>query len=167
MFYGIDLGVTATGVACYGETPRVIVPSKYLDLDILRIRYICNRLDIAQHSLVVIEEPQARLGASRINLGLFWCIRDYLLTKECLVFSVSPRTVKKFATNDGNADKAKMNAAAGIDKIIVNKKQYTSGAMFNKYLTHAVDAYYMMLIGRTLECQETPMLSVAAKARLI
>ena len=111
---GLDLSITATGAAFYGDPPTTIAPAKGATGDVRLIsvrdqvmRCVAPSLD----PLVVIEGPVLRSQAA-LALGLLHGVIRAALMDERLAYAlVPPATLKKYATGKGNAGKPEMAVA--------------------------------------------------------
>lgn len=114
---GIDLSMTATGIAVidnvYKEYSVKVIKSKP-DGNTLHSRFI--RMEAIAASvvaeaksadLVVIEGPSygSKGGHMWDRAGLWWWVVSILSTVETRVIEVPPNSLKKWATNNGSANK--------------------------------------------------------------
>ncbi len=114
---GIDPSLTGTGLAYSGESEKVLTgKAGTLRGQLLRMRAIADR--VAQHTpagaLVVMEGPALGRGAQawhHVLGGLWWILAATVVSRGATLIEVPPKTLKKFATGNGNADKAAMCAA--------------------------------------------------------
>ncbi|MFI8853637.1 hypothetical protein ACIGW3_26075 [Streptomyces sp. NPDC053499] len=111
---GLDLSLTSTGVALPdGTTYRIKTRDRDGDRRLLHIRGSI-RHDLATHRphLAVVEDlPRHAMGAG-VTAMVHGVVRAELLAAEVPYATVVPATLKKYATDYGNADKARMAAAA-------------------------------------------------------
>lgn len=150
MFVGIDPSITATGITVIGEEDTdstVICPDKSCDLQVVRIHDIVSNIDNILGSynsqfIVAMEDPPSKVGRARVNIGLFWAIREILLKYKALVFSVMPTQVKEFSTGYGNATKEDMRINIDFN-IISYKKVNKYTKLWYKLQSDALDSYYM------------------------
>jgi crossover junction endodeoxyribonuclease RuvC len=124
---GIDISLTSTGLAVYhrgGLALTDVVTSKGKRDDTLRdraarIRRISDEVadwywpEQGQTALVVVEAPAlgAKGGSTWDRAGLWWHIMGRLQTRGMPVAECNPITLKVWATNDRQADKAAVAAA--------------------------------------------------------
>lgn len=119
---GLDLSLTATGIAHPDGTTNTINPGDLRDeprLDDI----VSHVLDAATATdLVALEGlSHGAKGSSRDQLaGLHWLVRYHLWEEQRAYLVVPPSTVKTYATGKGNATKPDMRMAlyqrAGIDQ---------------------------------------------------
>lgn len=111
---GLDLSITATGV-CLPDRTTYTIKTKVVDRD-KRINVIRDRIaaDLWDVDLVVLEDFPARLQAAAAKaIGItHGAIRALLMDFSVPYVVVSPSTLKAYATDSGNADKAAMILAA-------------------------------------------------------
>lgn len=111
---GLDLSITATGAAFYGDPPTTIAPTKGLAGDdrLVSVRdQVMRFVAPSMAPLVVIEGPVLRSQAA-IALGLLHgVIRAALMDEGVPYVLVPPATLKKYATGKGNAGKPEMAVA--------------------------------------------------------
>ncbi|QDZ15803.1 crossover junction endodeoxyribonuclease RuvC [Humibacter ginsenosidimutans] len=118
---GLDLSLTATGIATVGDTTNVLTlkskgnATATLDERALRLHNLT--LDIITRAVfgdtVVIEQPAyGQTGGSHHDRsGLWWLVVDALIPEVDRLIEVTPQTVKKYATGKGNASKDEVLAA--------------------------------------------------------
>ncbi len=107
---GVDLSITATGVALPGGDTFTIRPRSLGDHRLAEIAAAV--LDLSHAALVVIEGPVLRSQAA-LPLGmLHGAVRASLLEAGAEYLIVAPATLKKYATGRGNATKPDMAVAA-------------------------------------------------------
>lgn len=114
-YWGLDVSLTSTGVAeiLTNGLPRVdTIETKAiagLAGTVTRIDSIVEavRTIIPGDSLVAIESPAyaSKFGQSHERAGLWWAIGRSLVHRGCLVTTVSPNELKKWATGKGTAPK--------------------------------------------------------------
>ncbi|EST22810.1 hypothetical protein [Streptomyces niveus] len=111
---GLDLSLTSTGVALPdGSTYRIKTRAKDGDRRLLVIRDSI-RADLAEHRphLAVVEDlPVHAMAAGRTG-HVHGVVKAVLLDADVPYALVAPATLKSFAADHGNADKARMAAAA-------------------------------------------------------
>lgn len=109
---GLDLSLTATGVALPdGATHTIRTRQKDGDH---RLAQIETALEVATSGVdyAVIEDLPVNAMSAGIT-GMVHGIARNILSKHGIPFAlISPATLKKFATDYGNADKVQMAAAA-------------------------------------------------------
>ncbi|RRD59527.1 hypothetical protein EII30_08565 [Leucobacter sp. OH1287] len=115
--YGLDLSLTATGVAKYdhhkehfegwlirSQPPGFRRPYEHIER-LIKIRDRVLRV-IPDRVLVVVEAPAYR---SQVGLhersGVWWMVVAGLLEKRCEIVEVAPATRAKYVTGNGRADK--------------------------------------------------------------
>ena len=111
---GLDLSLRSTGVALPdGTTYRIKTRDKDGDRRLVHIRSDI-RDDLAEHRphLVVIEDLPVHAKASGITGMVHGVVRCELADAEVPYAYVVPATLKKFATDNGNATKVDMADAA-------------------------------------------------------
>lgn len=116
--YGLDLSLTATGVATYdhdkgcfeswlvrSQPPRFRRPYEHIER-LIKIRDSVLRL-IPDGVLVVVEAPayRSQVGLVHERSGVWWLIVAGLLEKRCEIVEVAPATRAKYVTGNGRADK--------------------------------------------------------------
>lgn len=120
-FVGLDLSLTATGLCDWaGDTHTLSSPLSGME----RIRDLMDQVqrqvlhfdDVGWETaadLVVIEDYAFSRGGHAHEAGeLGGSIKNMLIDYSLPYVLVSPSAVKKFATNEGNANKIKMAVAA-------------------------------------------------------
>lgn len=123
---GIDLSLTGTGVACAHGS--LLIESSGTRADTLTDRGVrLNRIvaqivtrlqscpDCPNLDLVLIEGPSygSKGGSQHDRSGLWWLVVDTLAGLGLLpIVEVPPKTLKKYATGNGNADKDAVLVAA-------------------------------------------------------
>lgn len=116
---GLDLSITATGVARHDGQTYTIKPSSTGDRRLIEIRDVVH-LAVGACDLVVIEDlPPIRAHALSILGMVHGTIRTALMAWGIPYVLVPPGSVKKYATGKGTATKPDMRMAlfqrAGID----------------------------------------------------
>jgi Holliday junction resolvasome RuvABC endonuclease subunit len=110
---GLDLSMTATGVALADGATRTIKPKGTGDARLLYITHEIRQI-IDGADFVVLEDMPARLMANAAKAVGFvhGAVRLVLLTAGVSYAAVPPATLKAYATGKGNADKTAMAIAA-------------------------------------------------------
>jgi Holliday junction resolvasome RuvABC endonuclease subunit len=116
---GLDLSLTAIGVA-RSDGPGVVtyqIPSPATELDrVRRLKYLGTQVDrICRGADVVIIEGHSfnSKNTHAHSLGeLHGVVKVTLYQRGITYIAIPPKSLKKYATNDGNAGKDKMLAAA-------------------------------------------------------
>ena len=111
---GLDPSLTGSGMAGTGWSQRLNIKGSGVN----RLRAI--RHEIAKHAaqtdteVVLIEGPafMSSTGHAHERAGLWWLVCEQLDAAGIEVISVSPNSLKKYATGKGNADKDEVLAAA-------------------------------------------------------
>lgn len=111
---GLDLSMTATGVALPDGTTLTIKPKGTGDGRLLYIRDQIGQAVRGTDALIVLEDMPARLMANAAKAVGFvhGAVRSLLLEEGFAYAAVSPATLKSYATGKGNADKTGMAMAA-------------------------------------------------------
>lgn len=111
---GLDLSMTATGVALPDGTTLTIKPKGTGDGRLLYIRDQIGQAVRGTDALIVLEDMPARLMANAAKAVGFvhGAVRSLLLEEGFQYAAVSPATLKAYATGKGNADKTAMAIAA-------------------------------------------------------
>lgn len=114
---GLDLSLTATGIALPDGTTRTIRPRT---VGVERLTEICDRIAMRLATppaplVAVVETPfvSAKFMATGMRLAeLGGVVRVMLYRSRVPFLDVAPAALKKWATGDGNASKDKMITAA-------------------------------------------------------
>ncbi|GAB3209751.1 hypothetical protein GCM10027294_25410 [Marinactinospora endophytica] len=117
---GLDLSMTATGIAYPDGTTETLHPRSTGDARLVEIR---DRVDRAASDrrvdLVVIEDLPTHARAAGITGMVHGAVRSLLVERQIPYALVSPATLKAYAAGKGNADKTAMTLAlykrAGIE----------------------------------------------------
>lgn len=149
---GIDPSLTGTGVAVAGDeiTVQVIdstghtaasLTERWARMTTIRAR-VSQIVRETEPALVVIEAPalDARHGAHLDRDGLWWMLVDEMFLGDISLVAAPPKSVKKFATGNGNASKDQMVAALArafpdVDLIDNNGSDALAMAAFGRELT--------------------------------
>jgi Holliday junction resolvasome RuvABC endonuclease subunit len=108
---GLDLSITATGIAFRDGTTQTVKASATGDHRLLAIRSACG-LATAGCDLVAIEDLPTHAKAAGITGMVHGAIRAALLEWGYPYALITPASVKKYATGKGNAGKPEMAVAA-------------------------------------------------------
>ena len=114
---GIDPSLTGTGLAYGGESEKILTTkASTVRGQLQRMNTIAHRvaLHVPDGALVVMEGPALGRGAQawhHVLGGLWWILAATVVNRGATLVEVPPKTLKKFATGNGNADKAAMVAA--------------------------------------------------------
>ncbi|MGC4946212.1 crossover junction endodeoxyribonuclease RuvC [Streptomyces sp. DT224] len=113
---GLDLSITSTGVCLpTGATYRIKTRSADADRRLLQIRDALAA-ELAEHRphLAVIEDLPTKMHATALKIigKLHGVVVGALLDADVPYAYVSPATLKQYAADHGNADKARLAAAA-------------------------------------------------------
>ncbi|MCX4615741.1 crossover junction endodeoxyribonuclease RuvC [Streptomyces mirabilis] len=113
---GLDLSITSTGVCLPdGTTYRIKTRAKDGDRRLLHVRDdIADDLVACRPQLAVIEDLPTKMHATALKIigKLHGVVVGALLDAEVPYAYVSPATLKRFATDKGNATKQQMADAA-------------------------------------------------------
>ena len=107
---GLDLSITATGLAKRDGSTFTIKPGSTGDQRLVEIRN-CVGLAVGGCDLVVIEDVVVRSSAAAVVGMVHGAVRYALLDWNIPYVTVPPATLKKFATGRGNAGKPEMAVA--------------------------------------------------------
>lgn len=134
---GIDLGTSQTGFCEMGEgwtNISLYCPPKD-EKD--RVRYIADKLKyvVVQPDIIVIEKPFNVMGNGRILLELLGAVK-YALDPTFRVVEIPQTSLKKFATDMGNAQKS--------DMVLRAFKEFGVQASSED----EIDAFWMALFGQ-------------------
>lgn len=111
---GIDPSLSATGM-CLPDNRVLTIKckSEWGDDRLLLIRNVVRRFVIETRPQLAVMEDKLHSTYSAASLGMVQgVVRTVLLDYSVPYALVSPKTLKKFATGNGNADKDMMMAAA-------------------------------------------------------
>lgn len=109
---GLDLSITATGVALHDGTTTTIL-ARTGDLRLVDIQdAIVRTVDGQDIDLVVIEDLPTHAKAAGITGMVHGAVRTSLLRLGVPYALVTPASLKKYATGRGNAGKPEMAVAA-------------------------------------------------------
>jgi len=111
---GVDPSLSATGM-CLPDNRVLTIKCKsdWGDDRLLLIRNVLRRFVIETRPQLVVMEDKLHSTYSAASLGMVQgVVRAELLDHSVQYVLVSPKTLKKFATDNGNADKDAMIAAA-------------------------------------------------------
>jgi Holliday junction resolvasome RuvABC endonuclease subunit len=113
---GLDLSITSTGVALPdGTTYRIKTRSKDGPRRLLHIRGdLAHAVAEQRPHVAVIEDLPTKMHASALKVigSLHGVVQAVLLDADVPYAYVSPATLKKYACDNGNADKPRLAAAA-------------------------------------------------------
>lgn len=118
---GLDLSITATGIACWDGTTDTITAAKWGgDWRLVNIRkQVHHHVLTPRVDLVVIEDLPTHAHGAGITGMVHGAVRELLCDVGLPYVLVPPATLKKYATGRGNATKPDMRMAlyqrAGID----------------------------------------------------
>lgn len=118
---GLDLSITATGVALWDGTTHTITAAKWGgDWRLVNIRKtVLHHLLTPRAALAVIEDLPTHAHGAGVTGMVHGVVRELLLDNGVPYVLVPPATLKKYATGKGNATKADMRMAlyqrAGLD----------------------------------------------------
>lgn len=109
---GLDLSMTATGIAWCDGTTYTVKTKQTGDLRLLDIiDEISRAVDGRGLALVVIEDLPTHAKSAGITGMVQGAARAYLLRRSVPYVTVPPATLKKFATGRGNCGKPEMAVA--------------------------------------------------------
>lgn len=118
---GLDLSITATGLALWDGTTQTITAAKWGgDWRLVNIRKtVLHHALTPRTHLAVIEDLPTHAHGAGITGMVHGVVREALLDNGIPYVLIPPATLKKYATGRGNATKADMRMAlyqrAGID----------------------------------------------------
>src|SRR5690349_16369806 len=106
---GLDLSITATGVACCDGTLTTWRPTAEGDerLRVLQLN-LSHLLYVDPPELVVIEDLPTHAHSAGITGMVHGVVRAVLLERNVPYALVAPASLKKYATGKGNAPKSEM-----------------------------------------------------------
>ncbi len=108
---GLDLSITATGVA-FGDVAQTWkLPSRLGDARLLSIATAVGSIAVEDVDLVVIEDLPTHAHGAGITGMVHGAVRVALMKANVPYVLVTPATLKKYATGRGNATKAEMAVA--------------------------------------------------------
>lgn len=108
---GLDLSITATGVAPWNGDPYTIGgPAVHGDRRLIRIAQVVHREAVTVDWAVIEDLPTHAYG-SGITGMVHGVVRTVLLQTDIAYALVPPAVLKKYATGRGNATKADMRMA--------------------------------------------------------
>lgn len=106
---GLDLSITATGIAFPDGTTRTVKPKADGDKRLLEIRAALHGLAI---DMAVIEDLPANAKSAGITGMVHGAIRAYLFDNAIPYALITPASLKKYATGKGGCGKPDMAVAA-------------------------------------------------------
>ncbi|MEU7972181.1 hypothetical protein AB0B48_09065 [Micromonospora sp. NPDC049089] len=109
---GLDLSITATGVAAHDGTTRTIKPGSNGDRRLVEIRDCVGLVVGGAIDLVVIEDLPTHAKAAGITGMVHGAVRSALILWGIPYVLVTPASLKKYATGKGNSGKPEMAVAA-------------------------------------------------------
>lgn len=110
---GLDLSITATGIAWADGTTYTIKTTRTGDRRLLDITAEVGRaINCHGIDLVVIEDLPTNAKSAGITGMVHGAVRAYLLRLATPYALITPATLKKYATGRGNAGKPEMAVAA-------------------------------------------------------
>lgn len=115
---GLDLSLSATGIALHDGSSRTIKPQAGSDDNVRRLHQLVTRIDsyikADQPDLVVIESTFVGRNrrTSMLLAGLGWCVRQRVFEMAIPYADVENGQLKEYATGDGKASKDDMVFAA-------------------------------------------------------
>ncbi|MFY1658554.1 hypothetical protein [Micromonospora sp. WMMD1274] len=110
---GLDLSITATGIAWCDGTTYTITPKRDGDARLLEIESeVARAIDGRAIDLVVIEDLPINAKSAGITGMVHGTIRTWLRRNAIPYALLSPATLKKYATGKGNCGKPEMAVAA-------------------------------------------------------
>jgi hypothetical protein len=108
---GLDLSITATGVADREGQTYTIKPAPRGDGRLVEIRD-CVGLAVGVAQMVAIEDLPVNAKSAGITGMVHGAVRAALIMWGIRYVLITPASVKKYATGKGNADKTAMALAA-------------------------------------------------------
>ncbi len=108
---GLDLSITATGVAQRDGKAYTIKPAPLGDRRLVEIRD-CVGLAVGGCDLVAVEDLPTHAKSAGITGMVHGAVRAALIMWGIRYVLITPASVKKYATGKGNADKTAMALAA-------------------------------------------------------
>lgn len=111
MIIGLDLSLTATGIALPSGSTHVVRSKEKGDARLVRIRDAV-RAAARDADLAVIEDLPVHAYAAGTTGMVHGVVRTALMDMGVPYALIPPATLKAFATGRGNADKAEMMNAA-------------------------------------------------------
>lgn len=110
---GLDLSITATGVAWADGTTYVVKSRSAGDRRLLDIvGEVATAIEGRDIDLVVIEDLPTHAKAAGITGMVHGAVRTWLIDEGIPYALITPATLKKYATGSGNAGKPQMAVAA-------------------------------------------------------
>ncbi|MEU5965940.1 hypothetical protein ABZ777_32445 [Micromonospora parva] len=110
---GLDLSMTATGIAWCDGTTYTVKPKKDGDVRLLEIGLEISRaIEGRNIDLVVIEDLPVNAKSAGITGMVHGTVRAWLRRQAVPYALVAPATLKKYATGKGNCGKPEMAVAA-------------------------------------------------------
>ena len=138
---GVDPSLSSTGLACHdGRLETIKTKTEWGDKRLVHLSAgIYDEMDRmggeAWPVLAILEDlPVNAMSAGKTGQAQ-GVIRLVLADESALVLSIAPATLKKFATDSGNANKAQMRERFQVDTGTDNKDD------------NQVDAYYLRQYG--------------------
>lgn len=108
---GLDLSMTATGIAAPDGTTHTVKPGATGDRQLVEIRD-CVGLAVGNADLVVIEDLPVNAKSAGITGMVHGAVRAALIMWGIPYALAAPASLKKYATGRGNAGKPEMAVAA-------------------------------------------------------
>ncbi|WP_405956088.1 Holliday junction endonuclease [Streptomyces phaeochromogenes] len=109
---GLDLSITAPGIACPNGETVTITAKQPGDWRLMEIEAFIHTIVAEGVDLAVIEDLPTHARAAGITGMVHGAIRLLLMTENVPYATVTPATLKSYATGKGNADKTAMAMAA-------------------------------------------------------
>ena len=110
---GLDLSITATGIARPDGTTHTVTTKNIGDARLLAIRHEINLAYGLGIDLAVIEDLPTHAKAAGITGMVHGTVRTYLLDRDIPYALITPASLKKYATGKGNSGKG--NSGSGSD----------------------------------------------------